>query len=209
MIGLYFGGRQFKTLFGNFYGSIELDANLEEVHEWGAEATENPVEDGAPVSDHVIEKSDKLRIRGFVSDSPTSDTVVTRITGIYNGKTIANRTQTVFDALQTLIKAKEPIVVYTKHRIYDDMVLTGVNIPRSPGVGEAIEFTAEFVHIRKVSTQTVEVPSGISKKKDGKAGKATQNKTKPQDKDGVKQAEEKKPKDLVKLGIEFGKGLFK
>lgn len=190
MIGLYFGGRQFKTLFGNFYGSIELDANLEEVHEWGAEATENPVEEGAPVSDHVIEKADKLRIRGFVSDSPTSDTVVTRITGIYNGKTIANRTQTVFDALQTLIKAKEPIVVYTKHRIYDDMVLTGVNIPRSPGLGEAIEFTAEFVHIRKVSTQTVDVPNGISKRNNTNS----KAKTKPQDKQGNKQADTKEPK---------------
>lgn len=190
MIGLYFGGRQFKTLFGNFYGSIELDANLEEVHEWSAEATENPVEEGAPVSDHVIEKQDKLRIRGFVSDSPTSDTVVTRITGIYNGKKLDNRTQNVFDALQTLIKAKEPIVVYTKHRIYDDMVLTGVNIPRSPGVGEAIEFTAEFVHIRKVVTQTVEVPNGISKKNNT----TSKAKTKPQDKQGNKQSETKEPK---------------
>lgn len=194
MIGLYFGGRQYKTLFGNEFGNIELDANLEEVHEWSAEATENPVEEGAPVSDHVIEKSDKLRIRGFVSDSPTSDTMITRIVGLYNGKTLDNRTQTVFDTLQTLIKTKEPIVVYTKHRIYDEMVLTGVNIPRSPGVGEAIEFTAEFVHIRKVRTQTVDVPNGISKKKTAKAGTATQNKTAPQDKSGNKQAENKETK---------------
>ncbi len=203
MIGLYFGGTQFVTLFGNEFGNIELDANLEEVHEWSAEATENPVEEGAPVSDYVIEKSDKLRIRGFVSDSPVGEVAETRINGVYNDNTLDNITQTVFDALRTLIKEKEPVVVYTKHRIYDDMVLTSVNIPRTPSVGEAIEFTAEFVHIRKVSTQTVDVPDGISKKKTAKAGTATQNKAAPQDKAGNKQAETKEAKSSSVLGRIF------
>lgn len=194
MIGLFFGGSQFKTIFGSDLGNIELDANLEETHEWSAEATENPVEEGAPVSDHVIEAADKLRIRGFISDSSVSPSGAgargfARVSGIYNGNTQSNKTQPVFDALYTLIKAKETVTVYTKHRIYTDMILTGINIPRAPGVGEAIEFMAEFVHIRKVSTQTVDVPNGISKKKDGKSGKSTQNKTKPQDKSGNKQAE--------------------
>ena len=70
MIGLFFGGQWFQTAFGNQYGNIELDAALDENHEWSAEATSNPVEEGAPVTDHVIEQSDKLKIRGFVTDSP-------------------------------------------------------------------------------------------------------------------------------------------
>ena len=190
MIGLYFGGRQFKTLFGNDYGNIELDANLEETHEWSAEATSNPVEDGAPVTDHVIENSDKLQIRGFVSDS-TLDSAFSkagfaRISGIYNGKTVANRTQIVFDTLNKLIKQREAITVYTKHKIYTDMILTAVNIPRSQAVGEAIEFTAEFINIRKVQTQTVDVPNGISKKK---ASSKVGNKSESKKDAGKKQAE--------------------
>jgi hypothetical protein len=180
MIGLYFGGQWFQTAFGNLYGNIELDAALDENHEWSAEATSNPVEVGAPVTDHVIDQSDKLRIRGFVTDTPlTSSPSLPQI----------SRSQDVFDLLYELIKLKEPMTVYTKHKIYDDMVLTNVTIPRAAGVGEAIEFSAEFINIRKVATQMVDVPDGINPKKDKKADAATGKKTEPQKDGGKKQAQ--------------------
>ena len=183
MIGLYFGGQWFQTAFGNQYGNIELDAALDENHEWSAEATSNPVEVGAPVTDHVIDQSDKLKIKGFVTDTPlTASQSLTQI----------SRSQDVFDLLYELIKLKEPMTVYTKHRIYNDMILTNVNIPRTAGVGEAIEFSAEFINIRKVATQMVDVPDGISQKKDAKAGGAngsTAKKAEPTKDAGKKQPE--------------------
>lgn len=183
MIGLYFGGQWFRTAFGNQYGNIELDAALDENHEWSAEATSNPVEVGAPVTDHVIDQSDKLKIKGFVTDTPLT---VSQSVGQIS------RSQEVFDLLYELIKLKEPMTVYTKHKIYDDMVLTNVTIPRTAGVGEAIEFSAEFINIRKVATQMVDVPDGINPKKDAKAGGAngaTAKKTEPQKDGGKKQAQ--------------------
>lgn len=167
-IGLFFGGASFRSMFGNEFGNVELDANLDESHEWSATATENPVEAGAPVSDHVIEQSDKLRIRGFVSDTPLI--ISPELQGQIGAMDAGSRTQPVFDLLYKLIKAREVMTVYTKHAVYADMVLTSVNIPRSSQVGEAIEFTAEFVNIRKVQTQTVDVPKGVSGKREAKAG---------------------------------------
>ena len=187
MIGLYFGGQWFQTTFGNQYGNIELDAVLEEGHEWSAEATSNPVEEGAPVSDHIIEQSDKVTIRGFVSDTPI--TLIQSVSGTVNSGNVGNRTQAVFDLLHQLIKAKEVVTVYTKHTVYDDMVLTNINIPRAPGQGEAIEFTAEFIHIRKVATRMVDVPRGISAKKDKKGDASTGKKAEPQKDGGKKQAQ--------------------
>lgn len=190
MIGLFFGGQWFQTAFGNQYGNIELDAALDENHEWSAEATSNPVEEGAPVTDHVIEQSDKLKIRGFVTDSPLN--LSQSVSGLVNSGSVGNRTQAVFDLLYELIKIREPMTVYTKHRIYDNMVLTNVTIPRSAGVGEAIEFNAEFIHIRKVATQMVDVPDGINPKKDAKAGGAngsTAKKAEPTKDAGKKQPE--------------------
>lgn len=156
MIGLYFGGQWFQTQFGNFYGNIELDAALEESHLWSAEVTSNPVEDGAPITDHVIEKSDELKIRGFVADHP-----ITTISSISNS---ANPSQATFDLLNRLIKAREVMAVYTKQKTYVNMILQSVDIPRVATVGEAIEFTAEFINIRKVATQTVDLPKGIGTK---------------------------------------------
>ena len=170
MLGLFFGGQKFQSTFGNQYGNIELDAMLDESHEWGAEATSNPVEEGAPVTDHVIEQADKLSIRGVVTDAPLNASA--SILGFIGGGSADNKTQTVFDLLDTLIKKREVLTVYTKHKTYSDMVLTSVTIPRSASVGEAVEFSAEFIHIRKVATQTVDVPDGVSAKPEAKAGGA-------------------------------------
>lgn len=204
MIGLFFGGKKHKTIFGNGYGNIELDANLEEVHEWSVEATSNPVEEGAPITDHVIENADKLRIRGFVSDA-TMDSIfsannfssrgLARVMGIFNGRKIESHSQGVFDTLRTLIKQREVVTVYTKHKTYTDMVMTDVNIPRSASNGEAIEFTAEFIHIRKVATKTVDVPKGIGQKQ---SGDSTKKKAEPAKDSGNKQPETKPATSVLK-----------
>jgi hypothetical protein len=179
LLGLLFDSPVFITKFGNSLGNIELDANLEENHEWVAEATSNPVEEGAPITDHVIEQSDKIRIHGFISNNPvTSGFLVSQISNV----------QDVFNLLYDLIKLKEPITVYTKLKVYTDMILTHVSVPKAPGVGDAVEFDAEFIHIRKVATQTVDVPKGVSAKKDAKTPAAVGRKAEPAKDAGKKQA---------------------
>lgn len=188
MLGLFFGGKWFQTSFGNTFGNIELDAALDEEHEWSAEVTMNPVEVGSPVTDHIIEQSDKLKIKGFVTDAPL--TASGSVNGAINSSQVGNRTQGTFDLLNRLIKLREPMTVYTQYRIYDNMVLTALNIPRAASTGEAIEFSAEFVNIRKVATQTVDVPKGISSKNEAKAGGAkgsTSKKSQPSKDAGKKQ----------------------
>lgn len=182
MIGLYFGGQWFQTRFGNQFGNIELDLNLDEGHEWKAEATMNPVEEGAPITDHVIEQSDKLSLKGFISDTPLTITSA--------NIDLENRTQPVFDLLRELIKAREPVTVYTKYWTYADMVITSISIPRTAGQGEALEFSIDFVNIRKVATQMVDVPEGISRKKDKKGDKATGKKAEPQKQKGKTENED-------------------
>jgi hypothetical protein len=179
MLGLYFGGKSFLTKFGNIYGNIELDAAIEETHEWAAEATSNPVEFGTPVTDHVIPKSDKLKIRGLITDTPLVASQA--ISGVVNLGTVVNRTQALFDMMYKLIKLRETMTVYTQHKIYADMVLINLTIPRAAGIGEAIEFTAEFINIRKVETQMADIPKGINPKKSGK-------KTDPKKNGGKKEA---------------------
>ena len=185
MIGLYFGGGVYRASFGNVLGNLELDASLEEGHEWTAEATSNPVEEGSPATDHVIENADKIRLRGVVSDSPM---VLSSTVPDILGTLVGSRAQDAFDLLRAIIKKREPVTVYTKHRIYPDMVLTAVNIPRTPQDGEAIEFTAEFINLRKVATHIVDVPPGISAKKSAKGSAATARKSEPTKDAGRKQA---------------------
>lgn len=206
MLGLYFGGGGFTTTFGNDeVGNIELDATLAEDHSWSAEATQNPVEDGAPVSDFVIEKPDKLTLRGFMTETPLIASSNVR-------DYMESLTQNAFDLLRDLIKERIEVTVYTQYFIYDSMILTDLSIPRSSDTGEALEFTAEFVSIRKVETQLVEVPPGISAKKEAKAGGkdgSVAKKAEPQKDGGKKQANEitkTKPERTSQLGNVFGGG---
>lgn len=188
MIGLLLGP-EFQTTFGNEYGNIELDATLQESHNWSAEVTTNPVEEGSPVTDHVIEDADRLIIKGVISDDTISlSTGLEQAVALITGKE-EKRTHAMFSTLKDLIKLRAVMVVYTKYEIYTDMILTSVDLIRETGQGAIIEFTAEFVHVRFVATQVVDVPPGISSKKSAKADESTGRKSEPGKNNGSKQSE--------------------
>lgn len=193
MIGLFFGGEKFKTTFGNDFGNIDLDANLQETHDWSNDVTQNPVENGSDITDHVIENPDRITIRGFISDSPLRGIVgnTVAIINALSGEQSGQRTKETFDLLEKLSKLKLPVIVTTKYKIYTDMIMTNVSIPRDRSTGEGLEFVAEFISIRTVGTQTVDVPDGISEKKEAKATEALGNKAEPQKNRGTIQPENK------------------
>lgn len=170
MIGIYYGGANAGTKITGI-ASLDFDATLEEIHEWKNEVTQNPVETGSPVSDHVIEKSDKLRLTGTITNSPLRGEFAGQYFG---GDTQSPRIQTTFEAIRALHKAREAVVVYTKHAVYTNMVIESTTIPRNAQLGEEVNFTIELVNIRLVSTQMVKLPPGIGGKKTGAIGKKTE-----------------------------------
>lgn len=157
--------------------SLEFDALLDENHDWSNDITANPVERGAPVTDHIIENPDKFRLTAMVGESS--------LLGAADGA--ESLTQKAFDTLRELCKKRETVTVYTKYMTYEDMGISSVGVPRSNANGDSLTFAIEFVKIRIVSTQSVKVPAGISKKLNKKAGDAVQKKTEPQKTTGAKQ----------------------
>lgn len=185
MIGFYYGGPNSSTkVFG--IQSLDFDATLDELHEWKNEVTQNPVETGSPITDHVIEKPDKLRLQGVITNSPLRGEFAGQYFG---GDTQSPRIQTAFEAIRELHKARDVVVVYTKHAIYTDMVIESVSIPRNAQIGEEMQFTMELVNIRLVATQLVTLPPGINAKKTAKSNTAISNKTEAQKSQGNKEAD--------------------
>lgn len=168
-VGLLIDVGKSLTLIQSALISVDLDVTLDESHEWLNDVVTSPVEVGSPISDHIQPQPDKLTITGMISDSPISDSVITQLSTI-GESSFGTRTQTTFDLLRELMAARKLVTVYTRYRIYTDMALASINIPRSAGIGEAIQFTAQFTHVRLVEVQTVDVPAGISRSKSGKAG---------------------------------------
>lgn len=164
--------------------SIDLDVTMDEAHEWANDVTTNQVEIGAPVTDHIQPLPDRLTITGMITDSPLDIKLPSEFSVLVGEDA---RVQTAFDFLRQLHERRELVIVYTKHKIYTDMALAGCNIPRSAGVGQAISFTLQFMHVRIVSTQTVDVPAGISRKLNKKAGEDVKKKSQTQAKAGTVQ----------------------
>lgn len=171
--------------------SLEFDVMIEENHEWTADITTNPVEVGSPVADHVLLNSDKFRVTAMVSDSSLVGSfyndIARRIIGQPPGTQTETATQLAFNMLRSMFEAQQTLTVYTKYKTYSDMVISSIGIPRSNVNGNSIQFSVEFMHIRVVSTQTVNVPPGISKKADKKATDGVKKKTDPQKAGGAKQ----------------------
>jgi len=186
MIGFYYGGPTSSTKVFGGIASIDFDATLDELHDWRNEVTQNPVESGSPVTDHVIERPDRLKLTGTITNSPLRGEFAGQYFG---GDNESPRIQTAFDAIRELFKSRDVVVVYTKHAIYTDMVIESVSIPRNAQIGEEVQFTMELVNVRFVDTQLVKLPPGISAKNDKKAGNLGK-KAEPQKTAGQKMLDE-------------------
>lgn len=207
MIGLYYGGNSFGTKVFDDLTSIDFDATLEEVHDWQNEVTLNPVEEGSPVTDHVIEKSDKLKLNGTITNSPLRGPLAGQYFG---GDTSSPRTQLAFDQLYALLKKREKVTVYTKHKVYSDMVIQTLNLPRNAQIGDEVQFTMELIHVRFVKTQLVDLPKGMGEKRTGTKAKTGQpkkaaGKTEPKP---ATPAQEQKSSSVAVNVIKYGKRMF-
>lgn len=181
-------GKSF-TSFENSLIAIDLDVTQDETHEWKNDVTLYPVEEGSQISDHIRRMPDKVTITGWITDSPINDDDLAAFNQSADGgeSESPSRVLTTFGLLHDLMDSRELMTVYTRHKTYTNMALQSCNIPRNGNIGEALNFTLEFVNLRIVSTQTVDVPAGISKKLDKKAGASTQKKTQPKVDKGAEQ----------------------
>ena len=127
-----------------------IDASVRDEDRMSADVTEYPVENGSAVSDLVGNRQRTLSIEGIVSDTPI-------------GVVAAERSATTLPSdeavkhLESVFEAGEPITVETSRKIYTDMVLESLAIPREPGTGRALAFVADFRKIRIVDLQRVRV----------------------------------------------------
>lgn len=89
-IDLLLGRQQFRTVVGiiKINGNIvdqgmPLDAALSVNHDYSAQITRNPIEDGADVTDHIRLENPVLNVEGFISESPI--TLINSAIGVGTG----------------------------------------------------------------------------------------------------------------------------
>ena len=119
LLSFLFGAKKIKI------GSVTIDASIKEDHESNCELTENPIESGADVIDHVSMLPKKLSIEGVVSDSPVSyfeiDPSTGKISTNFNFFGTSSRSKDAYDTLIKLQESRTPFKVVTGLKVYDNM----------------------------------------------------------------------------------------
>lgn len=130
-IGLLFGR---KYVPSNIQG-IFLDATVSEDHHYVSRATQFPLENGSVITDHVINDPDTLSLSGIVSDTPLSFL------------SPFNRSIDAYNRLVRIHDLKERVTVVTGIKIYENMIMTSLSVPRNVETGQSLNFVMEFQRI--------------------------------------------------------------
>jgi len=131
VLSLLFGKKYAKSTIA----TVTLDATLSEDHEYNSKVTSFPVEDGRVVTDHIIKEPERVQISGIVSDTPLA--ILTSF----------NRSIDAFNRLVQIYENKEIITVVTGIKIYTDMVMTSLQVPRNLQTGQSLNFIIELQKI--------------------------------------------------------------
>jgi len=129
-----------SLLYGKKYaqgkvGSVELDVTLREDHKYSSRVTTYPIEEGSSLSDHIINEPTIVVLEGIVTDTPLS------ILSAFN------RSVDSFNRLIEIHNRREIVQVVTGLKVYNNMAITVLDVPREVTTGQSLRFTIELQEI--------------------------------------------------------------
>ena len=129
-------------------GGYEIDALLSVDPSHRSEVTIHPVEEGAKVSDHIIERPLTVNVTGIVSDSPIGLVALSRAEG-------SKPSADAYSHFQTMQKDKLPVSIESGvYPVFDHMVLLSISAPKSATTGASFRFSASFQQIEYAAVDT-------------------------------------------------------
>lgn len=158
-------GLTFPTGTRSSVGLLELDVLMTESNELSAKATEYAVEEGSPISDHIVLESERLKLSGWVTPSN-----VMLMTADGRPKLIEAKA-----TMRRIMTARETVTVTTGMDTYVDMVVEDCSIGRN-NEGDKLTVDMSLVQIRKTTLRREAIPP--AKTSGTGTGKAGATKTK-------------------------------
>ena len=134
-------------------GGIQLDAVLSEGHSNKVRITKNPVELGADIADHAVIEPAKINILAEVSDTPLGTAafgqIVDTVTGLFGTSTEPNitRSNAAYNAMLILQKAREPLEIQTKLRLYQNMLITSINTVQDVDTSRIVRMSIDLEEV--------------------------------------------------------------
>ncbi|MNS74331.1 hypothetical protein D3C72_1078040 [compost metagenome] len=130
--------------------TIKLDATMSQDHQFGAEITDYPLEDGARAADHISVRPYKLTIRGIISYVP-----IVKPESPENRQ--PTRHTTGFDRLRRAITDREIVKVQTGLHVYTDMAFEDMGVRKDEPTYD-VPLALTFKQIRFATAKTAAIP---------------------------------------------------
>jgi hypothetical protein len=124
---------------------ITFDTMVSEEHRFSSRVTYYPIESGTIISDHIINQPDIVILSGLITDTPL------------NLLAPFNRSISAFNSLILLHERRQIVDIVTGIKIYRNMAITSIDVPRTIRTGQTLTFNIELQRI--VFDDTIEVYS--------------------------------------------------
>lgn len=149
---------------GSVAGMV-IDATVSETHTSTCDVSENPVEEGPSISDHVQLNPAELTVEGVISDTPLGHAVIGNIQNLVRNSQVlfggSSRSVDAYNDLLRLQKSRRPFTVITDLKRYQNMIITDLTAPRTEATGRALHFTAVMKEVFIVQSKEIDVDTSI------------------------------------------------
>lgn len=132
--------------------SVEFDTVILETHHAEMVVTDNPVETGVVISDHMYRQPRVLSIDAAVSDVRLVGTGADRF------DSEAGRSSAAWDYLNKLMESAEPFKVQTGLKLYENMVISALTVDQNKLSAAVLFFRAELREVIRSTTDIVTFP---------------------------------------------------
>ena len=126
---------------------ITLDAFINETHSYTSSVMTHPVEQGASITDNIVNEPVELEIEAVISPYGIGS----------DDRNTPERADNAYRQLMQLHANKVPVRVYTGLVNYTNMAITSISIPRSKENSQTLRFTINFRKVRIVGKVAVEI----------------------------------------------------
>lgn len=143
---------------------LEIDIVKSRTITYENDITENPVEDGTVITDHIIERPVEIAIDGIISTASLSNSLLGNILSGENPlKSNKERIQDAFNALKQLRIQKLATIIETPYgEVFMKMFIKSLSISQVPQTGDALRFNVIFKQIKFVASQVVNVSKQVA-----------------------------------------------
>lgn len=115
---------------------ITFDTMVSEEHKFASRVTYYPIERGTIVSDHIFNQPEMVNLSGLITDTPL------------NIFAPFNRSVAAFNTLIQIYERRQIVDVVTGIRVYRNMAITSLDVPRTVKTGQTLTFNIQLQKIR-------------------------------------------------------------